>query len=359
MNITHTQLNQVLTRAWETKKPIDIKGTIGIGKSQHVKDFAIQKAKELNLTFFDWNEESNKDRIYPERAFYFVDIRLSMLEPFDLRGLPDINGEVVMWKPNLIWAILSNPDAQGIVFFDEANTTNTAVLKACYQIIHDRQVGELPISSGILFVSAGNLLTDQCDVVEEPMALNNRRLNYILNPPTIDEWVDWATNNNIDDRIIAYLMWRRDYLWTEKPTTASFCSPRAWAMLSELILGVEDPEELTLYACGAVGEVGNEFVAFTFERNKVDVRALIKNPSNIQLFQKDIQRLCMAISLLASAYKEDPKTLNTMFAIAAYLSAEHAVLFMRLLARNTTNWIDKATACPNFTFILEKFGQVL
>jgi len=128
MEVNHKELALVMNRCYDTNTSIDVKGATGVGKSFVVRDVAIEKANEKKKKFVEWNEISieekrelitNKEKI--KESFLFVDIRLSQVDSSDLKGLPNFQNNVVEWQPNLIWKILSYPEADGIVFFDEMN----------------------------------------------------------------------------------------------------------------------------------------------------------------------------------------------------------------------------------------------
>jgi len=64
-------------------------GSPGIGKSDTYKQAAKELAKKYNLPFKEGKEVG---------TFGYVDIRLSQLDPSDLRGLPNIEGKTTTWK---------------------------------------------------------------------------------------------------------------------------------------------------------------------------------------------------------------------------------------------------------------------
>ena len=86
-------------------------GAPGIGKSQIISQVAV------------------------EHNVPMIDIRLSQMEPSDLRGIPFKNGDLVDWSiPSLL------PDAarhgeQGILFLDEITSAPPTVSAAAYQLI--------------------------------------------------------------------------------------------------------------------------------------------------------------------------------------------------------------------------------
>ena len=71
-----------------------------------------------------------------------IDIRLSQMEPTDLRGIPFRNGAAVEWA---IPAMLPDPERhglEGILFLDEITSAAPTVSAAAYQLILDRRLGE-------------------------------------------------------------------------------------------------------------------------------------------------------------------------------------------------------------------------
>ena len=77
-----------------------------------------------------------------------IDIRLSQMEPSDLRGIPFRNGSYVEWAPPA-----ALPDAErhgpcGVLFLDEINSAAPSVSAAAYQLILDRRLGEYQVPEG-------------------------------------------------------------------------------------------------------------------------------------------------------------------------------------------------------------------
>ncbi|HSO45993.1 MAG TPA: AAA family ATPase, partial [Rhodoferax sp.] len=90
-----------------------------------------------------------------------IDIRLSQMEPSDLRGIPFRIGDVVQWA---VPALL--PDAQrhgprGVLFLDEITSAPPAVSAAAYQLILDRRLGEYRVPDGWVIFAAGNRQGDR------------------------------------------------------------------------------------------------------------------------------------------------------------------------------------------------------
>ena len=81
--VTHKQLKKLIKVYYKTRTPLFMWGTMGIGKSMVVRDVAKDIAKDLGQGFI----EGEPDGI---EKFGFIGVRISQLEPSDLRGLPNI-----------------------------------------------------------------------------------------------------------------------------------------------------------------------------------------------------------------------------------------------------------------------------
>ena len=124
-----TFLKKTLTK--NPKRAIFVTGKVGIGKSETTK----QIAEELN-----WK---------------FRDVRLSLLDATDLRGLPTIDKE----KNKTKWTspeFLPDDETPTLLFLDEFSNANSSIQNASLQLILDRKLGEYELPSNTRVVCAGN-----------------------------------------------------------------------------------------------------------------------------------------------------------------------------------------------------------
>src|SRR3990167_5748319 len=120
--VTHKQLREHIQMAYAKRIPLFVWGTFGIGKSQTIA----WVAKELNLQF--------------------TDVRISQLDPSDLRGLPiTSNGETRWLPPN--W-LPRDKNSKGILCFDELNLAPPSIQASAYQLILDRRLGDYILPDG-------------------------------------------------------------------------------------------------------------------------------------------------------------------------------------------------------------------
>ena len=161
-----------------------------------------------------------------------IDLRLSMVEPFDLRGLPTITGE-----KSVLWARPSwlPTKGRGILFLDEINTAAESVLNAALQLVLDRRCGDHKLGDGWYIVAAGNQSVHNPTVNPLPAPLINR-MCAVHYEPTADAWREWAQGAGVDTDVVNFLSLRPDLLATD-PTDeySNFASPRQWTSVSKLL----------------------------------------------------------------------------------------------------------------------------
>jgi AAA domain (dynein-related subfamily) len=227
-----------------------------------------------------------------------IDIRLSQMEPTDLRGIPFRNGDRVEWSIPALLPDATRHGPRGILFLDEITSAPPAVTAAAYQLILDRRLGEYVLPDGWNLVAAGNRYGDRGVTYVMPAPLANRFIHYEIEPH-LDDWVAWAHGAEIDERIIAFLRFRPDLLFEFDPTrnAGAFPSPRSWEY-AHRALGrfARDPDLLlpALQACVGQGAA-------------VELNAFIEHMTELP----DID------AILEGRCRDVPKTLDLKYGVAA------------------------------------------
>jgi len=241
------QLSIVLDREFLSARdghhtPVMLWGPPGVGKSQIIAQVAARHGAPM------------------------IDIRLSQMEPSDLRGIPFRAEERVEWAiPSML------PDADrhgpaGILFLDEITSAPPSVSAAAYQLILDRRLGNYEVPRGWAIFAAGNRQGDRGVTYTMPAPLANRFSHFEVEA-NLDDWVAWAYANGIDERLIGFLRFRPELLFDFDPAhnPVAFPSPRSWEFAHRALQKFGDLPELllaTLQSCvgPAAGLELNAFV---------------------------------------------------------------------------------------------------
>ena len=252
--------NKAKTRimhSMKKKRPIFIWGPPGIGKS----DVVHQIGEYMDA--------------------HVIDIRLSLWEPTDIKGIPyyAANDNTMKWAPpvDLPDAKLAKKYKNIILFLDEMNSAAPAVQAAAYQLILNRRVGQYTLPDNVYIVAAGNREADKGVVYRMPAPLSNRFVHLEL-AVDFDDWFQWAVDNKIHKDVVGYLQFSKKdlYDFDPKSPSRSFATPRSWSFVSELLEDDLDEETQTDLVSGCVGEG----LAIKFSAHR-KVAAQMPNPTEI------------------------------------------------------------------------------
>ena len=209
-----------------------------------------------------------------------IDIRLSQMEPSDLRGIPFRVGDLVEWAEPAILPHVSRHGESGILFLDEITSAAPTVSAAAYQLILDRRLGEYRVPDGWAIFAAGNRQGDRGVTYSMPAPLANRFSHYTVEAH-LDDWVAWAYAQGIDERLIAFLRFKPDQLFDfdAAKNPVAFPSPRSWEFAHRALAKFGDRPHLLLSALQAcVGEyAGIELKAFVDHLDNLpDIDAILR-----------------------------------------------------------------------------------
>ena len=318
----------------ERKVPIFLWGPPGIGKSSIIA------------------------QISKEKGIACIDLRLSLLDPTDLRGIPffDAVNQTAIWAPASFL-----PDGsikEGILFLDELNTAAPMVQASAYQLILDRKIGEYTLPDGWSIVAAGNRESDRGVVFRMAAPLANRFIHLDMEV-SVDDWRVWAMNSNIDLSIISFISYRPDALFTfnTQSDTKAFATPRTWAYVNEILLSNPEDDLLMSLVSGAIGEeLAASFLGF---------KAVIKDlPDMDGIFEGTITQtptdasalhiLCTALTLRVNE-ETRTKELDNLLSYTLNLPGEFAVMIIQDLRQRNIE-LDYLKSWPLW---MKKFNTLL
>lgn len=256
--------------------PVMLWGPPGVGKSQIIAGIAKKHGVPL------------------------IDIRLSQMEPTDLRGIPFRKGENVEWSVPAMLPDAVRHGERGILFLDEINAAPPTVSAAAYQLILDRRLGEYRIPDGWAIFAAGNRQGDRGVTYAMPAPLANRFTHFDVEA-NLDDWIGWALDNGIDERILGFLRFRPDLLFNYDAAhnPVAFPSPRSWEYAHRALNKFADRRDL----------LGDALQACVGQACGVELKAYIDNLENLP----DID------AILAGQEVSVPRSIDLQYGVAAAL----------------------------------------
>ena len=182
-------------------------GTRGVGKSSVVQQLAARADVPL------------------------VDLRLTTIEPVDLRGavFADDDARRTVWFPP---EFLPGPDLpEGILFLDELTAADQRLQTSAYSLILDRRVGDYRLPDGWMIVAAGNASFHGAVSHDMGTALADRMFHFHVQS-TVRAFLAHALANDFSPDVMAYLQVRPDKLDDTASQLARDhlvgASPRGW-----------------------------------------------------------------------------------------------------------------------------------
>ena len=364
-SVNHSELKQVFDLHFESKKPLFIHGTTGIGKSDTVKGESERIANERDREFVEWHNLSDQekdglsDRI--EDVFVLFDIRLASYDPSDIQGIPSLDEDVLRFMPPRWVDAICSDGFQGVVFLDEANLAPPLVQSALYQLVLDRKVGSRRISDDVYVVAAGNREgKDRANIHQMAAPLADRFGHVELEKPEAGdpdgsggEWTEWALENDIHEYVLSFLFsgYGEEYLFTFDENddnyggTHSFATPRSWETVSDLLEEDATPEDAGQVASIWVGDgVGTQFEAFLEHRLDADIEEYLANPEKgADLADQPFDKSSAIMTGIAAEFKDNPEeSLPQIVKLTHHITEDSMAVFVLRACRqyNSEAFID-------------------
>ncbi|TFL18060.1 AAA family ATPase [Jannaschia formosa] len=243
-----------LTASWM------LHGRPGIGKTEIVQQLAAETGARLH------------------------DLRLTTIEPSDLRGLPfyDHDARRTVWYPP---EDLPDGATRAILFLDELTAAAPTLQPTVYGLLQERRIGGWTLPPDTFVVAAGNDVEDGAIAYEMGTALSDRLIHLNIRAEATDWLRGYAVPRGVHPAVAAFIRTRPDLLDTTEESLRRgdtvACTPRAWARVSDVLRAVPDRVLRDVMIAGIVGEApAAEFALI--ERDiaaTVEARALLEAPA--------------------------------------------------------------------------------
>ena len=369
--VDHAECSRLIRLGWKLKRPLFVKGPPAIGKSDLVRQVGIRIAAEKNLRYVEYKDDPSS--LNDPDTFVLIDLRLAQLDPSDLRGIPWVyalirmaddteeevpigidEDEMVDGVPNMppkggvkrkkskilkvpVSVLQQYPDAEiielvtrwsppsdlpisgnGILFLDEMNLAAELNLKAAYQLILRRCLGEYRVPDGYGIIAAGNRMEDMASITPMPSPLKSRFLWCELRSPNVEAWTNWASTANIHPWIIGYINYKTVALnqFDANSLVDAQPTPRTWEFTSDILneIGTKNLEDVRLMVATAVGlEAANELHNFIQMREKLPpIENYLRDPENTPVDFRNTSIIWTLLSALSEKYRSSDYSRKVM-----------------------------------------------
>ena len=235
-------------------------GAPGVGKTQIVE----QLAAEIGARLFD--------------------LRLTTIEPQDLRGLPyyDHEAKTTVWyRPE---DLPDDPERPSVLFLDELTAAAPTLQPTVYGLLQERRVGRHRLPDAVFIVAAGNMVEDGAVAYEMGTGLSDRLIHLQVRAAATDWLENYAVPKGLHPAVTAFIRTRPDLLETTEQALERghmiACTPRSWERVSDILRHIPDRRTRSMMVAGTVGEaVAAEFALVADDvAATVQVAAMIEAP---------------------------------------------------------------------------------
>ena len=188
-----------------------------------------------------------------------------MSDPGDLIGLPEKNsktGRTDFMLP--YWFPVD--DKPVVLFLDELNRARPEVLQTVMDLTLNRKLAGKSLPKGSRIISAVNNGNEYQLTDLDPALVS--RFNIYEFSPTVEDWLEWAKNSEIDNRIISFISENPDFLdeadiQNESDNFERHPDRRSWERTSEIIKKVHNLTNSHRILIGGI--IGNRISSLFFE----------------------------------------------------------------------------------------------
>ena len=325
---------------------------------------ALEHFTKQNLPTFIWGppgigKSSVVKQIANDHKLEFIDLRLSLLDPTDLKGIPFFdkdNNQAVWASPNFL---PKDKNSKGILFLDEINTAAPSVQASAYQLVLDRKVGDYTLPDGWSIVAAGNRENDRGVTYRMPPPLANRFVHLEMEVD-FEDWKSWAFDNGIDASIIGFLNFDKEKLFAFDPNKneKSFPTPRSWEYVDKIIKSGLSEKLMLESIGGAVGaENAVEFMSFKKVMNLLPDIEKIATSEITEIEDENHKMLFALCAGLINHLKEfkDKEKISNVLSFSMTLPPEFSIMLVKDMQKNSIS----VESSKNWDEWVRKFSYLL
>lgn len=307
-----TQAKAIIRQILKSKRPIWLWGPPGVGKSSILR----QLATEMSINF--------------------VDLRVALLMPPELLGVPytDETIDYTIWKPPIILP----REGKGILVLEELAQADELSQAAVLQLALDRRLGSYQLPDDYVVVAASNRFEDRAGVHSVITPLLDRFFHLEIETH-IDDWFEYAWHQKIIPQVRSFLKFRPELLLKFDSNSMVWPNPRSWEFVSDVYPHLNRLDDINLLQIAIAGKVGagaaREFVGYLEMFDRLPkISAILKDPTGFAIPEEPgvVYALCVYMADRIRSFSEEEKRKKWVKPAAAFLTRllpEYTVFSLR------------------------------
>jgi hypothetical protein len=232
-----------------------------------------------------------------------VEFTASLRDPVDVLGTPNNTGEYTRWVPPEEFYNLRT--GRAALILEELSDAPIPMQNALCGVIYDRRAGNLQLSKDLFIIATGNRTEDKSGAnrITSKLANRTRRFDFQEN---IDDWTEWALDNDMDPVLIQFLRFRPGLLSDFDANRFANPTPRAWERVNLIPASLD----AGLFFDNVSGEVGEgaaaEYTGFRrIYMSLPDVDSILLDPAGADVPQDPATLYALTGALARKSTKDN------------------------------------------------------
>lgn len=220
-----------------------------------------------------------------------------------------------------------------LIFLDEIAKAPQFIKNVLAPIIYERRVGNYHLPEGSVVFCATNLSTEGLgDSIQAH--LRNRLVFVKMRKPTADEWIGWAIDRGLNEKVITFVSQHSNvmdsfldyekggrhegkkqdkdngYIFNPRSMQLAYASPRSLHAASDIITacdGIVDDDTMETALVGAVGEATAEAMGafIRFGRDIASFESVVASPDKAALSDNPTAQLLQVYQFITRVEKRE------------------------------------------------------
>lgn len=220
-----------------------------------------------------------------------------------------------------------------LIFLDEIAKAPQFIKNVLAPIIYERRVGNYHLPEGSVVFCATNLSTEGLgDSIQAH--LRNRLVFVKMRKPTADEWISWAIDRGLNEKVITFVSQHSNvmdsfldyekggrhegkkqdkdngYIFNPRSMQLAYASPRSLHAASDIITacdGIVDDDTMETALVGAVGEATAEAMGafIRFGRDIASFESVVASPDKAALSDNPTAQLLQVYQFITRVEKRE------------------------------------------------------